>query len=298
LGQPSWLENEQKEVGRGVDLRKAVLRHAAQQTNTVGDPALVRQPLDGAAFGALADDHEFDARQLGQRLYHQVVALQRDEIAGGAEGRPRQAEGVPRRVAVAWVKQGEIHPIAQHPHPLGGDAELDQLLLQPARHGDQAVRVFCRPTDPPARNRTLCDDVEIAATGGDDDRAAESPSEQHGSDPIRIEVVRIDQIEVPAIADLPRRDGRTAAQRASGAHAHTDLGQQRIARMIDMHLVAGLSAWDPASTAYRPNNADPIGNHGQGATTRAPTAPLSTSFLRRVSTKIRVGAAMRSDITS
>ena len=37
---------------------------------------------------------------------------------------------------------------------------------------------------------------------------------------------------------------------------------------------------------YRPNHADPIGNHGQGATTRAPTAPLSTSFLRRVSTKI------------
>src|ERR1700730_18776968 len=41
-----------------------------------------------------------------------------------------------------------------------------------------------------------------------------------------------------------------------------------------------------ANTAYRPNRADADGDQGQGATTRALTTPLATSFLRRVSTKI------------
>ena len=41
-----------------------------------------------------------------------------------------------------------------------------------------------------------------------------------------------------------------------------------------------------AKTPYSPNFSDANGNHGQGATTRALTAPLSTNFRSRVSTKI------------
>ena len=41
-----------------------------------------------------------------------------------------------------------------------------------------------------------------------------------------------------------------------------------------------------ANSAYCPKPGDVNGNHGQGATTRASTAPLSTSFLKRVSTKM------------
>ncbi len=41
-----------------------------------------------------------------------------------------------------------------------------------------------------------------------------------------------------------------------------------------------------AKAAYCPKRGEANGNHGQGATTRALTWPLSTSFLSRVSTKI------------
>ena len=57
--------DEQQEVGRAVNLGKAILRHPAEQTHTVGDFALARQFFDTGAFGPLADDHEFDLRQAG-----------------------------------------------------------------------------------------------------------------------------------------------------------------------------------------------------------------------------------------
>src|ERR1700680_1391543 len=41
-----------------------------------------------------------------------------------------------------------------------------------------------------------------------------------------------------------------------------------------------------ANTEYSRNRGEANGNQGHGATTRALTAPLSTSFLSRVSTKI------------
>jgi hypothetical protein len=41
-----------------------------------------------------------------------------------------------------------------------------------------------------------------------------------------------------------------------------------------------------AKTEWSPNLADANGNQGHGATTRALTAPLSTNFRSRVSTKI------------
>ena len=41
-----------------------------------------------------------------------------------------------------------------------------------------------------------------------------------------------------------------------------------------------------ANVEYAPNFGDASGNQGHGATTRADTAPLSTSLRSRVSTKI------------
>jgi hypothetical protein len=62
--------DEQQEIGGAVDLGKAILRHPAEQAHAVGDFALARQVFDTGAFGPLADDHEFDLRQVPDCLEH------------------------------------------------------------------------------------------------------------------------------------------------------------------------------------------------------------------------------------
>ena len=133
--------NEQEQVGGAVDLGKAVLREAAKQTHAVGNTALPRQSLDGSPLRPLPDDDQLDARQPGQRLDHETVPLQRHEIADREKGRRGEVEGLPRGLAVARLELSEIDPIAQHAYPLGGDPEMNQPLLQPARYANQAVGI-------------------------------------------------------------------------------------------------------------------------------------------------------------
>ena len=66
---PAFMgRDEQQEVGRAVNLGKAILRHPAEQTHTVGDFALARQFFDAGTFGPLADDHELNPRQVCECL--------------------------------------------------------------------------------------------------------------------------------------------------------------------------------------------------------------------------------------
>ena len=90
------------------------------------------------------------------------------------------------------------------------------------------------------------DDIEIAATRGNDDRAAEGAAEQHGCGPIRVEIMGIDQIEIAAIEDLPAQKSQDRAKQSKRRHAHSDFRQHRIARMIDMQLVPDLLPRDPS----------------------------------------------------
>ena len=72
-------------------MSKTILRHAAQQADTVGDTEFACQRLDCPPLGAVSDDHELDTTQLGQRLNHQRMALQRDEIADRDKGGPGES---------------------------------------------------------------------------------------------------------------------------------------------------------------------------------------------------------------
>ena len=47
IGPAFVARDEQQEVGRAVDFGQAILRHAAEQPDAVGDAALARQPFDG-----------------------------------------------------------------------------------------------------------------------------------------------------------------------------------------------------------------------------------------------------------
>jgi hypothetical protein len=123
---------------------------------------------------------------------------------------------------------------------VAADSERNQPLLQPAGDRNQTLDVLRCPAYPSAWHRVLCDDVEIAASGGNDDRAIEGASEQCCTDAVWIKIVGIDQIEVAAIADLPaqqRQDRRAKGERRC---AHPDPGQYGVARMLHMQPAAGL----------------------------------------------------------
>ena len=128
--------DEQQEVGRAVDLGKAILRHPAEQAHAIGDFVLARQLFDIGAFGPLADDHEFDLRQVGERLDHQPMLLQRHQVADCEKARPPQAEGSAHHLTVMEAEQRQVHSVAQNANPVGADAEFDEPALQPARHRD------------------------------------------------------------------------------------------------------------------------------------------------------------------
>ena len=91
-----------------------------------------------------------------------------------------------------------------------------------------------------ARHRVPRDDVEIAASGGDSDGAIEGASEQNGADAVRIKIMRIDQIEIVAIADLPAQNRQDCGAKGKRRRTHPDPGNYRIARMLDLQPVAGL----------------------------------------------------------
>ena len=99
-----------------------------------------------------------------------------------------------------------------------------------------------RPLNPPAREQMPGDYIEIAASGGDNDRAIEDASEQNGRDAVRIKIVGIDQIEVMAVPDLPAQKRQDCGVKGEWSYAHAEPGEHGIPRMLDLQPVAGLLA--------------------------------------------------------
>src|SRR5271167_1012101 len=217
----------------------------AEQADTIGDPALAGELLDRGAFRSFPDDDKINPREADERLDHHAMTLQADEIANGQKSWPGQAERASRRLAIGRSEEREIDPVAQHAHAFLGDPECHQPPLQPSRHCDQSIRPPCRPANPPPRSGILRYNVEIAAAGGDDDRATEGTSEQHCGDAIRIEIMCVDQIEVPPPAELSAQNRQKSGENGERCHAHADLRQLRIARMIYMQSISDLLAWLP-----------------------------------------------------
>ncbi len=216
--------DEQEGVGRAVDRWQPILRDAAEHSDPLGDAALARQLPDCCSFRPFADNDELDGRQPGERLDHQVMALQGDQVADREKGGAGQAQGLPSRRAVAGAEEREVHPVAQDSHTLGADPELDQSLLQPVRHRDQAIRPLRRPAHPAARPGIAGDQIEIAAAGGDHHRTAQRTAEQHGSYPIRIKIMGIDQIELLPLAQLPAKKRQNGGIQYERRHIHADPG--------------------------------------------------------------------------
>ena len=153
------------------------------------------------------------------------MTLQADEIANGQKSWPGQAEHPSRHVAIGRSEERQIDPVAQHVHAFLGDPERHQPPFQPARHRDQSIRLPSRPSNPPPRSGIFRDNVEIAAAGGDDDRATQSVSEQYCGDAVRIEIMRVDQIEVRPPAELSAQNRQKSGENGERRDARADLRQ-------------------------------------------------------------------------
>src|SRR6516162_5460619 len=127
------------------------------------------------------------------------MALQRHEVADSQHRRPDETKRLSRCRPVVWAKKREVDPIAQYLNPFGADAELDEPLPQPARNRHQTIGMLCCPADPLPRNHMPRDDIEVATSGGDDNRAPEDAPEQDCSRPVRVEIVRVDQVEIATV---------------------------------------------------------------------------------------------------
>jgi hypothetical protein len=106
-----------------------------------------------------------------------------------------------------------------------------------------------RPEDHPPRQRIVADEVDVGATRRDGDRLLEAPPEQRRGDAVRVEVVRIDEVEIVALGEHPleRPDHRPVHQQ--GRQVHPDLRDERIARVRDGDAVPRLLGGDAGIAA-------------------------------------------------
>ena len=120
-----------------------------------------------------------------------------------------------------------------------GDApSATSRRFKPAGNRDKAGRVSRRPSDPSPRNRIGRDQIEIGPATRDDDGAAQRPTQQHRGYAVRVEVMRIDQVEIPAVPDLLPQSRQNRRKYRQRRRTHSDLRQQRITRMIDFDTMA------------------------------------------------------------
>src|SRR5262249_60718485 len=124
------------------------------------------------------------------------------------------------------------------------------------------------------RNRVAGDEIDVAATSRDDDGAAEAAAEQDRRHPGRIEVVRVDDVEVMAtIPDLSKgARGRGGEEKGRGAHAH--FRHEGEARMADVDPMECLPARRPRHGAVAaetfPGGGEPRHGRHPPRTGRAP----------------------------
>ena len=73
------------------------------------------------------------------------------------------------------------------------------------------------PADPPAWDRIGRNQVEVVAARRDHDGPTEHPAQQYRRNAVRIEIMRIDQVEISTIPDLSPQQRQDAAKIANGA---------------------------------------------------------------------------------
>jgi len=221
----------------------------AEETHPIADPASGRELAEPRLVPAVPGDQQREPRQVPQRLDRQVVAFSRGGVTGGEEHGPGEPQPPADRVAVDRLEEVEIHPMEDHLHLLRRGSQLHQARLQRLADGGDPGGMAHRPEQQPARHQEPRIDDHVVAQYRHHHRLAEMPAQEHRRDAVRIDVVRVDQIEVesPFEDPLEHRLDRRRHQQRRGAQAH--FRQQGVARMIDRNAVPLLVIGDAGEGA-------------------------------------------------
>jgi hypothetical protein len=207
------------------------VRDAAEEADAILDALAARERTQALLLRPQAGDQQVIAGELRDGADHQVVRLARNEMSDRQQGRRSQAEPAPRLGAIDRPEGLQVDAVAQHTDLGGLGAELDQAVLQRGADCNHAGGLARRPADHPSRPGVFGNQVDVGAAGRDRHRPAESAAEHHRGDAVRIEVVRVDQIEIEAVAPQLRDRRARRGIEAERCRQHADLRDQRIAGM-------------------------------------------------------------------
>ncbi len=217
--------DQQQQIRGAVDLRKLVLRQSAEQPDAARRPRVPAPTLRSPRARPVADDDQIRFRQQRQRFDHQRCRFSATRLPTASKvGRVKPSA---RRAAARSPGRNSARstPLRNTLMRSAGVPSAVKPIAQPGRHRDQPSRLRRRPADPTPRHLVVGDQIEIAAARGDDDRPAQRMPEHHRRDPVRVEIMRVDQIEIPARGDLPAQTRQHGGEQGERRGAHADLGQ-------------------------------------------------------------------------
>lgn len=166
-----------------------------------------------------------------------MMPLPLDQQSDGKQGGSRQPKVAPRGLAVERPKSPGVDAVAQNRHLLRRSPELQHRLSQSGTHGDQPVRLCHRPTDQPAGNGVTGQLTYIRSARGQNHRTVEPLAQQHRSDPVGIEIVRVDRVELQPRCDQPFDETNARAVKQQGRQGHPELRDDHISGMVDREAV-------------------------------------------------------------
>src|SRR6185312_16096884 len=191
--------SKHKNIGSGVEGRKALLRHVAHECNAISNSLANGKLLQRSLLWTFAYYHKARLRKVTQGFNHEVVPLQGHQVSDRKKCEAVCPNLPSTRISCAGPKHFDVDTVAQDGHPTRLHAKLDEALPKRGRNGNQACRSIGGPPNHPARERIMGQHVDIAAARRDGDRTPEILPEHDGGDTVRVEIVRINQIKFEAL---------------------------------------------------------------------------------------------------
>ncbi len=247
--------SEHQHVGGTVHGGQALLWHRAKKVHPFARSELLGQALQGGTFRPIAHDQQPGLRQARSRANGEIVALARDQPADREHDRPAgvQTQLAARRCRSCGANSSRSTPLRRTSMRLPGTPSS----IRRARSASDTVMrpaALRRPAYQSPGQRILRYQVHVRATRRDHHWLAEAPPEQHRRHAVRVEVVRVDQVE----AEAPLKDLRQSIPQScihkEGCARHAELGEQRVARMQHRDAVPQLFDWHPSESAIAPEH--------------------------------------------
>src|SRR5947199_2547043 len=134
-------------IDRAVDVNQLALRQLPHESYSVQHTQSLGARTQHRLLLSAADDKQLDTRQRRETVNHQVMSLQRYQIAHRRNSRGiSQSQLAAGQPAIERLKPLQVDAVAQHPDLAAIDAETDHFLRQLARYRYDRRRFLTRAT--------------------------------------------------------------------------------------------------------------------------------------------------------